>query len=310
MIDALIRTLAPTLAAGALAYLVYLLVRQVIAIRTGPSRALTDYMASPESRSQAAQMGSDKYCIGLAFSAYGFDVSGREETARNLAYGLATLVLLIPLWLFQLPAALWLAPPLIAYVLVNMLIDNQWQAVRVALEKELPTFMMRLSSHVQASPNLIAAIDRVAEGLDPEKPLQDWMKRLAGALQARGRTGLERMQAEAAQISPSLALVVVEIGRMWATGGAGYGQALKLAAGNLANLLETRAQAHAVGAGAWGTARTILIALSITLGGVLTNPVSRPAMSAPLVQIALLLMLAWGAFGFWRIRDMINAVVE
>jgi hypothetical protein len=105
-------------------------------------------------------------------------------------------------------------------------------------------------------------------------------------------------------------LAVVEIGRVWQTGGQGYLHALKMAAENMATLLETRAQAQAVAAGAWGTARTILIALSITLGATLLNPVSRPAMQTPLIQGALLFALLWAGLGFGQIKDLVDSLVE
>jgi len=65
-----------------------------------------------------------------------------------------------------------------------------------------------------------------------------------------------------------------------------------------------------VAAGAWGTTRTILLALGFTLGAVLVNPVSKPAFQTPLLQLGLLLVVVWGGFGYWQIRDAIASVTE
>lgn len=312
-LSTLLKVALPVLAAGTVSFIVYRLVGFMSAQRFGVARALAEYTAGSQkstSDGKTAVMGSKPYKIGLAFSSYGLNVSGWEETALLLAYGVAGLGLVLPLMFFGFPMAIWFAAPFLAYVMVNAVVDSKWSQVRMDLEKELPTFLLRLSSFLQASPNLIQALDEVAEGLDPEKPLQGWMKRLASELQATGKGGLERMLEEAGGISPSLVLAVVEIGRLWETGGQGYTRALKLAAENMANLLETRAQAHAVAAGAWGTARTILIALSITLGATLTNPVSRPAMNTPLVQIALLFALIWAGIGYGQIKELVDSIVE
>jgi len=125
-----------------------------------------------------------------------------------------------------------------------------------------------------------------------------------------GKGCLDEMQRQAQQISPALLLVVVEIGRLWETGGKGYSDALRQASENLASLVETRSQANAVAAGAWGTTRTILIALGFTLGMVLVNPISKPAFQQILMQIALLAMMFWGGLGYWQIKDAINSVTE
>jgi hypothetical protein len=118
------------------------------------------------------------------------------------------------------------------------------------------------------------------------------------------------MQVEAHSISPSLLLAVVEIGRLWETGGQGYTDALRLASENMADLIETRSQAHEVAAGAWGTARTILLALGFTLGSVLVNPISKPAFQMPALQFGLLAAVAWAGLGYWHIRDMIATVAD
>ncbi len=218
--------------------------------------------------------------------------------------------LAVPILIIGLPLLLLLAAPFLGYVALNATIDSKWESVCLNIDKELPTMLTRLSSLLKANPNLIETLDNVAEGLDPHKPLQAWIRRFAGKLQSSGRQGLEEAQAEAQRISPALLLAVVEIGRLWETGGGGYIEALRQASLNMADLMETRSQASAVAAGAWGTARTILLALSFTLGAVLVNPISKTAFQTPLMQGVMLAAFVWAGFGYWNIKDAINEVVE
>ncbi|MCU0486281.1 MAG: hypothetical protein MUC85_09255 [Anaerolineales bacterium] len=82
----------------------------------------------------------------------------------------------------------------------------------MALEKEIPSFLMNLSSVIQA-------LEDASLSLNPQGQLKPWIERLVHAIQSRGKQGLDEMQAEAGDISSSLLLVVVEIGRLWETGG-------------------------------------------------------------------------------------------
>ncbi len=303
----------PALAAGALAWIGWYLLKGALASsKTGAERALEDFsqVQAPKKTDNDARMGSQEYKIRLAFSAYGLDVSGWEQIAVYLAYAIAGIGLSAAVVIAGLPLVLVLAAVFIGFVGVNALVDSKWDTQRLEIEREIPVMLTRLSSLLKANPNLIETLDNIAEGLDPQKPLKDWVRRFASKLQSSGRKGLEEMQEEASGISPSLMLAVVEIGRLWETGGSGYGEALRLAAGNMSDLMETRSQANAVAVGAWGTARTILLALGFTLGMVLINPVSKPFFSTTLMQIALLATLIWGGIGYWNIKDSINEVLE
>lgn len=300
-------------AASAAAYAAYTLLGWALAYQGGAARVVADYYRSNGSKkSGAAQaaIGSREYRIALAFSAYGLDVSGWEVIAYYLAYALLATLFCLPVLLFDLPYSLLLAAWFIAYVAINAIVDSRWGRYRQDMEKEIPTLLIRLSSLLKANPNLIASLDSVADGLDPDKPLQAWIQRFASRLQASGKGCLDELQRQAQQISPALLLVVVEIGRLWETGGKGYSDALRMASENLASLVETRSQANAVAAGAWGTTRTILIALGLTLGMVLVNPISKPVFQQPLMQVALLGMIIWGGLGYWQIKDAINSVTE
>lgn len=310
----LIRSLAPLAAAGALAYALYLGFGALLAgMQSGASKALAGYYAQPEnpnSGQSGPPMGSREYRIRLAYEAYGIPVAGWEELAVTLTIGVLSVLVAGAIWIAGLPPVLMLAAVFIVYTMVSAFVEGRWDVQRLDLEKEIPSMLTRLSSLIKANPNLIETLDNVAEGLDPKKPLKPWLKRLANRLQAAGARGLHEMQQEAERISPSLLLAVVEIGRMWETGGKGYTDALRMASDNMASLMETRSQANAVALGAWGTARTILIALSITLGTVMLNPISKPAFQMPAIQLLLIGAVVWGGIGFWRIRDMIAEVTD
>ncbi len=301
------------LAAASLAWIGYRLSSALrAAFRTQAEKALAEYSQpnTPARNPSPARMGSPEYKIRLAFSGFGLNVTGWETPALYGACAAAGVALAVPIWLAGLPLALIPAAPFLGYVAIHAYVDGRWETMRLQMDRELPTMLMRLSSLLKANPNLIETLDNVAEGLDPAKPLQGWIRGFAARLQAGGRQGLQEAQAEAQGISPGLLLAVVEIGRLWETGGGGYIEALRQSAANMADLMETRSQASAVAAGAWGTARTILLALSFTLGAVLVNPVSKPAFQTPLMQGVLLAALVWAGLGYWNIQGAIAAVVE
>jgi len=150
----------------------------------------------------------------------------------------------------------------------------------------------------------------VTASLDPAGPLQAWMKRLLAAIQTGGRRGLEEMQDEAAAISPSLMLAVMELERLWETGGSGYVEAFRLASDNLASMLEARGMAAAKADGAWGTVRVILLALGGALAAAMSSGSGSGLFGTPTVQIGLLAALAWAALGWNVIGDMIREVMQ
>jgi hypothetical protein len=118
------------------------------------------------------------------------------------------------------------------------------------------------------------------------------------------------MQAEAGDISPSLLLVVVEIGRLWETGGVGYSQSFQMVSENLAGILEGRSKASAKADGAWSTIRVIVLALGGAIFLAFSSPGSSSMFRTPTVQIAILVAVAWAVVGFSYIGDLIRESVE
>ena len=312
-IPTILRTVFPFIAAGAGAAVIYLVAQMFFGMQSGAAKAVTDFRTPDEPKVKGDKrigFGTKEHRIQLAFQGYGLDVAGWEQFAVYLAIAVIAVGIAIPVVLLHLPFVLLLLAPFLGFVIVNATIDSKWSDMRMGIEKEIPTLLIRLSSLLKANPNVIETLSTVAQGLDPEKPLKAWIERLADKMHKSGQAGLQEMQAEAKRVSPSLLLTVILIGRAWETGGKGYGDALRLASDNLGDLMETRSQAHAVAAGAWGTSRTFLLALGVTLVSVLLNPVSKPAFSTPFIQVALGMAIIWGGFGYWQIQDAINLVTE
>ena len=308
----ILRMIFPLIAAGALAAMAYSILGWLFSLATGSRRALADFSNLTDAKKQGpqAQMGSQPYQVRLAFAGYGLDVSGWEESALYLAYGLVALSLLIPLALAGFPPLIWLAAPGLAYVIVNGLVTGKWNKVRQAMEKEIPLLLTRLSGGLQASSNVLNALSEEAEDLQPGGPLQAWVQRLVSKMQSDGMNGLKEMQEEAKDISPALLLFAVQVERLYETGGQGYVQAFHQTAQNLSGLLETRAEALAVADGAWGTVRIIALALGGAVASVMLNPASQMIAANPIVQIAILIAIVWAGVGWWYIGNTINEATQ
>ena len=307
----ILRYIYPIIAAASLAAVLYYLIQWLLAWQFGARRALSDFhQAGSKLEGLPAQMGSPVYKIRLAFAAYGLDVSGWEQSALILAYCLAAGLILLPLLFFGLPMILWLAAPVLGFVIVNTLIENKWSQTRQQIEKEVPLLLTRLSGALQASSNVLTALTEEAENLEPGGPLQAWLLRLAGRLQAAGVEGLKEMQEEAKDISPALLLFAVQVERLYSTGGQGYVDAFRMSAENLSGLIETRAEANAVADGAWGTVRVIALALGAAMTSVLLNPGSSGIAGNPIVQIGMLVALVWAGAGWWYIGNIIREATE
>jgi Flp pilus assembly protein TadB len=271
------------------------------------SKSLADYyqpLAPQEDRS--VRVGSFEHKIRLAALRYRLNVAGRERLYYYGAIALSTMTVLIGLVILGTPPMLYLLAPLVGWAAVNGKINQEWQTMRLALEKELPTFLLRLSAAIQAVPNIPEAISDVAASLDPSGPLQAWMKRLLVAIQSSGRKGMDEMREEAASISPSLFMTILEIERLWQTGGSGYVEAFRLASDNMASILEARSMAAARADGAKSTVRVILIALGGALIFAMSSAAGGALFNTPLVQIGLLLAIAWAIIGWNVIGDMIR----
>ena len=307
-----LRLIFSLFAAGALAVLLYYLFTWLLAWQRGARRALADFQQTHSTKdgSTQAKMGSKAYKIKLAFSTYRLDVSGWEESALLLAYALVAGAILLPLALLKLPTLLWLSAPALSFFLVNGLVEGKWSQTRQQIEKEIPLLLTRLSGALQSSASVLAVLSEEAENLQPGGPLQAWLERLVGRIQAEGVSGMKAIQEEAKDISPALLLFAVQIERLYSTGGQGYVEAFQMTADNLSGLLETRAEAVAVADGAWGTVRIIALALGAAMLSVLLNPASKAISQNAIVQFGMLFAVIWAGVGFWYIGNTIREATE
>lgn len=275
------------------------------------AKTLADYYQplTPQ-EGEPVRTGSFEHKVRLAGMQYRLNVVGKEHLYYYSAMALVALVALLVLVFLGVPLPLYLLAPVLGWVVVSGQVNGAWSKMRMALEKELPTFLLRMSATIQATPNVPEAVADVTASLDPAGPLQAWMKRLLAAMQTGGRKGLEEMREEAAAISPSLMLAVMELERLWETGGSGYVEAFRLASDNLAAILEGRAMAAAKADGASGTVRVILLALGGSLVVAMSSGAGGGLFNTPTVQIGLLIALAWAALGWNVIGDMIREVME
>lgn len=305
------QSLFPILAAGCAAVIVYGLLSWLFSRRPSSDTLLRDFGSQQEAAViTEARVGSQEHKIRMAFAGYGFDVSGRELFSLYLVIGVIGLALAIAVAAFGMPPLFWLAGPVVAYFGVNGMVNGKWNKMRMAMEKEIPSFLMNLSSVIQLNPNVIQALEDASLSLNPKGHLKPWIDRLVHALQSRGKKGMDEMLAEAGDISSSLLLVVVEIGRLWETGGQGYAQSFQMVSENLAGILEGRAKAFSKADGAWGTIRVIVLALGGAIFLAFSTPGSSELFRTLAAQIAIVVAVAWAGFGFTYIGDLIRESVE
>ncbi|MEP0806568.1 MAG: hypothetical protein HRF47_13860 [Chloroflexota bacterium] len=304
-------TIAQLLMAVSLAALAYYALDAVSRNRGRAAKTLADYYQplTPQEDSPI-RTGSFEHKMRLAAMQYRLNVVGKEYLYYYGAMAALAAAVWLVLVVLGVPVTLYLLAPVLGWVVVNGQVSGAWSKMRLALEKELPTFLLRMSATIQATPNVPEAVADVTSSLDPTGPLQAWMKRLLTAMQTGGRKGLDEMREEAAAISPSLMLGVMEVERLWETGGSGYIEAFRLASENLASILEGRAMAAAKADGAWGTIRVILLALGGSLVVAMSSSAGGGLFNTPAIQIGLLIALSWAALGWNVIGDMIREVME
>lgn len=276
----------------------------------GTTEVLERFVQEREEEKFVAAIGSDRYKIRLAFTRFGMDVSEREELALWLARILFAVLLTLLIWWAGFPPLTLVAGPAIAWFLVSSLVEGTWTKMRREIENEVPTFLSRMSGTVQAEPNVLLALEDVAETLNPEGPLRSWLRRLLSRLSAEGRPAFRPMLEEAESISPSLGLAIFEVLRLWETGGEGYARAFARAAENLMGILDGRVQAYAKAAGAKSAIRVVLGALILVSVFMMRNPEMALTIRSPLIQIVYLFIAVWVAIGWHQINSMIEEAVQ
>lgn len=309
-------TLLPLVAAGALAYATYLVLGGLAGMFTRQRQVnALETFATPAAYQDPSQArpGTDAYKIRVAFTSLQVDAAGRETFVVYAAYGLVAVFGFLALSMIGLPALVaLLAAGGISYFVVQGWLTSHWQKARLEVEKEIPTLMRNLSGVLQTQPNVPLALQTVLDTLDPQRPLAPWMRYLVTEVQTYGVATLEqRLLQEASALSSALGLVVFELHRLWTVGGAGYPQALRLTATNLAALLQVRAQAQAIGAGATGLAKLIIGVAVVTIGYLISSPFGKQVfLGNAMVVILMAVSVGWGVFGWQFITNTVADATE
>jgi hypothetical protein len=313
----------PFILAVLIAALLYFIYYRLLANRLfGADKAIADFTGSsirslgsgvPHSAGESSTRttGDWQHKVRLAYAQYNLNVAGWENVAVALTIVALSLLIVFLLNTFGLPKIVLWGAPVLAIVLVQGKVTSAWTKMAQEMEKDVPTMLIRFSGMIQAAPNVIQALNEISRSLDPSRPLQVWLERLVDAIQERGAEGLKAMEEEAKAISPALLLSVIQIRRMWETGGIGQIASLQMVADHLSELIATRSKAHAKAGRGWGLAKIIIASAIITLYSILNNPSSRDIfLSNSFTQIGLVAMLIWGGLGWAYINDMLRKATE
>jgi Flp pilus assembly protein TadB len=279
-----------------------------------PSRVLRAYSSSDDDNEKGNHplvVGSWEHKARLAFGRLGIDVAGMEAFAVAGFYlVLATLIAAGLGLVMMLPTLVTILGALIgAGFGLAVALNKAWDRMQRELEKELPTLMIRLSGMIQAAPNVLESLDQVTQSLDPDKPLRTWMARLVHSAQAEGTSAFDAMEKEATVISPALVLAVVQIRRLWQSGGSGYVDAFRMVAEHLSELMNTRAMAYAKAGRGSNLALLIVGAASLSLTVILRGGTTRDLFLAnPVSRLGLVAYFLWGGLGWFYIRSILKSV--
>lgn len=303
MID--VGMIRPLLLASIASYIGWTLSRQFQKKLSSSSKRLARF-GGFEDELEDIEFGGQKHKIRLLFAHYGIDVNGHEGLALwglRIAIGI---VMYIVLSIVGLPTMARYSGFGAGLLLANGMVAGGWTDMRSEIEKEIPSFLTRLSTIIQARENILVALAETTKGLNREKPLKPWVDRLISALNRKGRSALDDFRQEAMVISPSLGIVVFLISRAWDTGGAGYSAALGISAENLQKALSGRLLGIAKSKGLIGSANVVVMMTVFVTAYMVRNPETQAQMGSPIMQIgySVIVLVMTGAY------MLINQMVE
>ena len=271
-----------------------------------PDRLLADYYAMQEARETRDRgMTVDREAIILL----SLGLPPRRSYLTGLRVAGSVLVFLVLTGLGY-PALLSLALGGVGYVLVHGFLDARWHAFRMSVERDLPLVAARLSGVLQITSSPAQALESVVETLPEGRPVRTFLEHALARVRARGPSAFMEVKEAAATISPSLATMVLLMGRLSETGGATYAQAFL----SVADELFAIARVRAVAAGKAHSARlnVYIILAALTFGSLIfmNTPSLRATMSDPTVQVAQVMAIGVLLVGFKLINDMIQRAME
>jgi hypothetical protein len=297
--------LRPILLAGLAGFIVYYIVRHFSIERPSASRLKKAAGVIP-GRSDV-RMGSGDFRIRLVLEKYNLPVLGNELVTRLVAVAVLGTALSFVLGTVGAPTIVSLSAYAVAWFVVDSQISGAWNGFVEGIEREVPTFLTRLSAVVQLDPNVLLAVNSVMETLEEGKPLRSWIGKFLARAQSQGTSALEELQAEAQAISPSLGLTVFEIGKMMGTGGSGYVQAFKVAAENVRSTLQARASGNAKAAGAKSANQLMIGAVLVAMIFMMRSDRFAEYFSQTSNQLIEALIIGWMFFGWSFIDNFIRS---
>lgn len=293
-------------AAGTAAAAVYLASRHLrFNLGPAPARALTQYLDALEPESASAPPSVDRARVILA--ALGLPRREGLLTAIKVTAAVVPALLLLLLGIPVVPAA---GAGALVGMLTHTWLEGRWRRFRVGLESELPTFVSRLASTLLVTGSPLLALEEVTNTLADQSPLRAWMERLVAGIRTGGQRHIEDTRAEAAALSPSLALVVFELGRFFETGGSGFTKAFATTAEELSAILEARAVSGSKAESARSAVHTMLAIMGVILLLMLSSPVQRVGFAHPVAQLVTAVSLAAMAYGYLFLNGMIDEALE
>ena len=280
--------------------------RMSLALAPSNKRALADYIGPGDAgQSDQAVTLTDRETVILL--SLGLRPRRGLLNYIRAAAGIVPALLLL---LLGLPAVAALGGGALCLILANSFLMGRWRRLRVQVEQELPTFVSRLAGTLLVTASPLKAMSEVAGTLNEDSPLHAWLQRVLSGARMEGQAFFAQARGEATLISPSLALVIFEVGRFFETGGAGFAKAFTTTAEELSAILEARAVAGAKAESARGAVHMMLAIMGGILILMLSSPNIRQGFNDPLVQLISAAALAAMGCGYMLLNGMIDEALE
>jgi len=204
------------------------------------------------------------------------------------------------------PLVLVLAAAGLASAMVHSWLASRWTRFVTSLEADLGPLAGRLYATLSLTESTALALRRALEALPPQAPTRLWFERLAAGLETEGPPFLQAALPAAQRVSPSLALLVLQLERCLQAGGQTHAAAFLAASDRLAGVLDARATVSAKAGKARGTITIFLVMLSLMTAYMMSNPAMREGFRAPLAQIAIGGSLVLMLIGYLVVQAMIR----
>ncbi len=212
-------------------------------------------------------------------------------------------------------------PVVIGAAGIALVAPRQWLAGRAKdrgrqIDQDLPQAYVELLSILRASPDVAAALEEVATGLEQAKgpsALSTELRLTAqeAALASIGRSqALQNLQARSVSVSlANLGLLLERFNQTGAGQGDSFFEAFATGAGNVQSILEARQRAQTKAAESLQSARLVPVLLALTLLFFMSDPGFQGAFTLPVVQLILAGAVVVMYAGYLIMADMTREAV-